>query len=140
MRKNSVTVNCLAFQLSLARKKIQKFYENHLDYLGLNTSYVYVMEVLKDYGPSNLTSIAEHLQLERATVSNLLGRMERDGYITRLPGKERRSLEVHLSDKGSKVLNKALQLLRKCDIELDEKLEGELNQIKVAIGELNEKF
>ncbi|UOR12833.1 MarR family winged helix-turn-helix transcriptional regulator [Halobacillus amylolyticus] len=78
MEKNSVTINCLAFQISLARKKIQKFYEEHLEPLELNTSYVYVMEVIKDYGPSTLTSIAEHLQLERTTVSNLLRRMERE--------------------------------------------------------------
>lgn len=138
MMKNSVTINCLAYQISIARKKVQKFYEKHLEELGLNTSYVYVMEVIKDYGPCSLTSIAEHLQLERATVSNLLGRMERDGFIHRMPGKERRSMEVHLSEQGRKVLDRALNELSECDRILDDALGGKLDDLKGEIEKLNE--
>lgn len=137
MKDNSVTINCLAFQLSLARKKIQKWYEQYLKSLGLNTSYVYVMEVLKDFGPSTLTTIAENLELERATVSNLLSRMERDDFIKRLPGKERRSMEVHLTAKGEEILDEALNALRQADKSLNIELDGNLEIIKQAVKLLN---
>lgn len=138
MRDNSVTINCLAFQLSLARKKVQKWYEQHLESLGLNTSYVYVMEVIIDFGPCSLTKIAESLKLERATVSNLLSRMERDEFIKRLSGKERRSMEVHLTDKGKHILAEALFGLQEADKQLDNVLNGELVSIKKAIQVLNQ--
>lgn len=137
MKNNHVTINCLAFQLGLARKKVQKWYEQHLETWGLNTSYVYVMEVLQEFGPSNLSFIAEKLELERATVSNLLGRMERDGFLVRLPGKERRSMEVHLTDRGKEVLQEALVGLQEADKQLDELLQGSLTGIKDSIRILN---
>lgn len=139
MKSNSITINCLAFQLSLARKKIQKWYEDELESFGLNTSYVYVMEVLTERGPCSLTLIAEDLQLEKATVSNLLARMERDGFIHRMPGKERRSMEVHLSEKGKKVVQEALCHLKLADMKLDEELEGQLAAVKEAIKFINNK-
>jgi DNA-binding MarR family transcriptional regulator len=140
MKENSVTINCLAFQLSQARKKVQKWYEQHLATLGLNTSYIYVMEVIKEFGPSSLTLVAEKLELERATVSNLLGRMERDEFIIRMPGKERRSMEVHLTEKGKAILDEALNCLQECDRQLNEILNGELSNIKQAVQQLNNKI
>ncbi|SEQ29055.1 DNA-binding transcriptional regulator, MarR family [Virgibacillus subterraneus] len=140
MNKNTITINCLAFQLSNARKKVQKWYEKKLERLGLNTSYVYVMEVIKEFGPSSLSLIAEKIELERATVSNLLGRMERDGFIKRLPGKERRSMEVILTQKGNDILDEALFSLQQADIELDELLVGNLDGIKDSIKVINAKL
>ncbi len=137
MKENNITINCLAFQLSLARKKVQKWYERHLDEYGLSTSYVYVMEVIKEFGPSSLSLIAEKIELERATVSTLLGRMERDGFIERLVGKERRSMEVHLTPKGTKVLDHALSSLQNADKELNDLLSGKLDEIKSSIQSLN---
>lgn len=137
MRDNIITINCLAFQLSQARKKVHKRYEQHLETLGLNTSYVYVMEVIKEFGPSTLSLIAEKIELERATVSNLLGRMERDEIINRLPGKERRSMEVHLTQKGKDILDIALFSLQEIDKQLDHLLNGDLEKIKDSVQSIN---
>ncbi|WP_026699639.1 MarR family transcriptional regulator [Salibacterium aidingense] len=52
-----------------------------------------------------ITSIADHLQLERPTVSNSLTIMEKNGYIQRLRGQERLSLDVHLTEKGRMKMN-----------------------------------
>ncbi|WP_179298612.1 MarR family winged helix-turn-helix transcriptional regulator [Evansella halocellulosilytica] len=140
MKNQTITFNCLAFQLSLARKKVLKWYEHQLEDLGLNTSYVYVMEILDEFESSNLSSIAEKLQLERATVSNLLGRMERDEFIIRLPGQERRSIEVHLTNKGKRILDEALPLLQKSDHHLNDLLDGNLERIKKAAETINQNL
>ncbi|MBB6453379.1 DNA-binding MarR family transcriptional regulator [Salirhabdus euzebyi] len=140
MKNSSISINCLLFQLGLSRKKVQKWYESFLSNYGLNSSYVYVMEVIKDTGPCSLTSIANYLELERATVSPLLTRMERDGFIKRLPGKERRTMEVHLSEKGKGIIEEALVQLKEADKQLNDKLEGELQTIKSAIEKINNKM
>ncbi|WHY77160.1 MarR family transcriptional regulator [Neobacillus sp. WH10] len=108
-----------------------------METLGLNTSYVYVMEVIKEFGPSTLSLIAEKIELERATVSNLLGRMERDEIINRLPGKERRSMEVHLTQKGKDILDIALFSLQEIDKQLDHLLNGDLEKIKDSVQSIN---
>ena len=137
MKKDTVTINCLLFQLGLARKKVQRKYEEYLASVGLNPSYIYVMEVVNDCGPCSLTAIAEYLELERPTVSHLLARMERDGFIQRLPGDERRSMKVHVTDKGKQILEEALQGLRQADKSLDSELGGNLDSVKEAILLIN---
>ena len=133
----NISINCLAFQLSQARKKVMKWYETYLKTIGINISYIYVMEVINDNGPSSLTFIAKQLDLEKATVSNLLGRMERDDIIIRSSEKGRRSYEIHLTEKGRSLLNEALEGLKSSDEQLDRLLNGKLEEIKTAILTIN---
>jgi len=133
----NISINCLAFQLSQARKKVMKWYETYLKTLGINISYIYVMEVINDNGPSSLTFIARQLDLEKATVSNLLARMERDDIIIRSSEKGRRSYEITLTKKGYSLLNEALKGLKSSDEQLDQLLNGNLEDIKSAISIIN---
>jgi len=133
----NISINCLAFQLSQARKKVMKWYETYLKTLGINISYIYVMEVINDNGPSSLTFIARQLDLEKATVSNLLARMERDDIIIRSSEKGRRSYEITLTKKGYSLLNEALKGLKSSDEQLDQLLNGNLEEIKSAISIIN---
>jgi len=136
MSKN-ISINCLAFQLSQARKKVMKWYETYLKTLGINISYIYVMEVINDNGPSSLTFIAKQLDLEKATVSNLLARMERDDIVIRSSEKGRRSYEIRLTKKGHSLLSEALEGLKSSDEQLDQLLNGKLEEIKSAISAIN---
>lgn len=130
-------IDCLAFQISLARKKIAEFYESELRPFKLTPSYVYVLGILKDDGPSSLTHIAKVLRLERATVSTLLGRMERDSFIIRSQGKERRTMKVELTPKGIEIINQALETLAHADEVLNENLGGNLQAAKELIMKIN---
>lgn len=133
----NITINCLAFQLSQARKKVKKWYENYLDTLGISISYIYVMEVIKDNGPSTLTFIAHQLDLEKATMSNLLSRMERDDIIIRMSEKGRRAYEITLTKKGESILAAALEGLKSSDKQLDVLFDGNLDNIKKAVSMIN---
>ena len=136
----NISINCLAYQLSQARKKVMKWYETYLKTLGINISYIYVMEVINDNGPSSLTFIAKQLDLEKATVSNLLARMERDDIIIRSSEKERRAYEIHLTKKGHSLLNEALEGLKSSDEQLNQLLNGKLEEIKSAILIINKNI
>lgn len=137
MDKDKIYVDCLAYQISLARRKITDFYNNKLRLFDLTPAYVYVLGVLKDDGPSTLTHIANVLQLERATMSTLLARMERDGFIIRFQGNERRTLRIELTPKGANVMKQALDILIQADTELDQLLKGNLSNIKQLISQIN---
>jgi len=133
----NISINCLAYQLSQARKKVMKWYETYLKALGINISYIYVMEVINDNGPSSLTFIAKKLDLEKATVSNLLARMERDDIVIRSSEKGRRSYEIYLTEKGQSLLIEALEGLKSSDEQLDQLLNGKLEEIKAVISIIN---
>jgi DNA-binding MarR family transcriptional regulator len=137
MNEKRVYIDCLAFQIGLARRKITEFYEAKLQPFNLTPTYVYVLGILKDDGPSSLTHIAEVLHLERATVSTLLGRMERDGFIIRSQGNERRTMRVELTPKGIEVMDQALETLVQADKELNENLGGHLEEVKELIMKIN---
>lgn len=138
--KENISINCLAYQLSQARKKVMKWYETYLKNLGISISYIYVMEVINDNGPSSLTFIAHQLELEKATVSNLLVRMERDDIIIRLSEKGRKAYEIKLTAKGQSILAEALKGLKSSDEQLNQLLGGKLEEVKNSIKVINSKI
>lgn len=69
--------------------------------LGLSSGQPKVLEFLLLYGENNQKAIAEHCEIEPATVGSILLRMEQGGLITRAcRDGDRRSLCVALTQKG----------------------------------------
>src|SRR5258708_3664187 len=127
MKHGEIYVNCLAFQLSLARKHVAAWYQRVLDPIGLSPVYVYVLGLLRDKGSASPSEIAEALELKRPTVTSLLDRMTRDGLISRKGhARDRRALVVKLSPKGNEICDHAYGLLKRADKSLDKALHGNL--------------
>jgi DNA-binding MarR family transcriptional regulator len=60
--------------------------------------------ILRDHRP-RMTELAEHLGLEKQTMSGLIARAEKRGMLARVPDKEdRRATEVCLTKEGAKLL------------------------------------
>jgi DNA-binding MarR family transcriptional regulator len=70
----------------------------------LSLSLIRVMGILRDHRP-RMTELAEHLGLEKQTMSGLIARAEKRGMLARVPDKEdRRATEVCLTKEGAKLL------------------------------------
>ena len=89
---------------------------------------------------SSLTQISQGLMLENPTVTGLIDRLEKSGYVKRSdhPG-DRRVYLIHLTEKGNKVANKALPIIKKLNEEIKkgyskEEIEGFK---KVLVGAFN---
>ncbi|WP_408096295.1 MarR family winged helix-turn-helix transcriptional regulator [Peredibacter sp. HCB2-198] len=52
------------------------------------------------------TEMADLLQVSTAAISKMISQLEIKKYALRMPGKDRRSLELKLTKEGTKVLNK----------------------------------
>jgi DNA-binding MarR family transcriptional regulator len=89
---------------------------------------------------SNLTQISQGLMLENPTVTGLIDRLEKLGYVKRSDHpSDRRVYLVHITEKGNKVANKALPIIKKLNEQIKEgysKSEIE-NFKKVLIGAFN---
>jgi DNA-binding MarR family transcriptional regulator len=89
---------------------------------------------------SSLTEISSGLMLENPTVTGLIDRLEKSGYVKRADNPhDRRVYFIYLTEKGNKVADKALPIVKKLNEEIKEgysKKEVE-NFKKVLIGAFN---
>ena len=89
---------------------------------------------------SSLTQISQGLMLENPTVTGLIDRLEKLGYVKRSDHpNDRRVYLVHITEKGNKVANKALPIIKKLNEQIKEGYsKSEIDDFKkVLIGAFN---
>ena len=89
---------------------------------------------------SSLTQISQGLMLENPTVTGLIDRLEKLGYVKRSDHpNDRRVYLVYLTEKGSKVAKKALPIVKKLNEQIKEGYsKGEIEDFKkVLMGAFN---
>ncbi|MDP2961068.1 MAG: MarR family transcriptional regulator [candidate division Zixibacteria bacterium] len=89
---------------------------------------------------SSLTQISQGLMLENPTVTGLIDRLEKLGYVKRSDHpNDRRVYLVHITEKGNKVANKALPIIKKLNEQIKEGYsKGEIEDFKkVLMGAFN---
>lgn len=97
----------LCFSLAVTSRTVISAYKPILDRIGLTHPQYLVMLALWEAQPRSLSSLAEALHLEAATLSPLLKRLEKAGFITRERSQnDERQLSVRLTPAG---LNLRLQ-------------------------------
>ena len=88
----------------------------------------------------SLTEISQGLTLENPTVTGLIDRLEKSGYVKRSDHpSDRRVYLVHLTGKGNKVAKKALPIVKKLNEQIKEGYSREeiWNFTKVLFGAFN---
>ena len=88
----------------------------------------------------SLTQISQGLMLENPTVTGLIDRLEKSGYVKRSDHpNDRRVYLVHLTEKGNKVAKKALPIVKKLNEQIKEGYSKEEigNFTKVLFGAFN---
>jgi DNA-binding MarR family transcriptional regulator len=89
---------------------------------------------------SSLTEISSGLMLENPTVTGLIDRLEKSGYVKRSDHpSDRRVYLVHITEKGKKVASKALPIIKKLNEQIKEGYsKSEIDDFKkVLIGAFN---
>ncbi|WP_454883370.1 MarR family winged helix-turn-helix transcriptional regulator [Sphingomonas oryzagri] len=98
----------LCFPLYAASNLITRLYRPALAPLGLTYSQYLVMLVLWESSPQTVGTLGQRLHLDSGTLTPLLKRMERDGFVARSRDKddERRVL-IELTPDGRSLRNQA---------------------------------
>jgi len=109
---------------------------------GLEVTPIQVMLLffLQKNNGSSLTQISQGLMLENPTVTGLIDRLEKSGYVKRSDHpNDRRVYLVHITEKGNKVANKALPIIKKLNEQIKEGYsKGEIEDFKkVLMGAFN---
>lgn len=98
----------LCFALYAASRAMTARYRPLLDEIGLTYPQYLVLVVLWDEGESTVSTLGQRLRLDSGTLSPLLKRLERTGFITRSRGtQDERSVRVAVTPEGQAVRDRA---------------------------------
>lgn len=96
--------NQLCFPLYAASRKTVGLYTPYLKPLGLTYTQYIVFLVLWEKDGISVNEICERLMLDSGTITPLLKKLEKSGYIERVRSKQdERSVVVSLSEKGKEL-------------------------------------
>ena len=132
----------LIFLISKVCQKLISNLQNAFSESGIEVTPIQAMLLffLRENDGSSLTQISQGLMLENPTVTGLVDRLEKSGYVKRSDHPDdRRVYLVNLTDKGNRVAIKALPIVKKLNEEIKkgyskEEIEGFK---KVLVGAFN---
>ena len=103
--------NQLCFPLYACAKEIVRRYTPLLEPLGLTYTQYIAMMVLWEHKNISVKDMGELLYLDSGTLTPMLKKMEKAGWITRKRDeKDERSVIISLSDSGIKLKEKAVEV------------------------------
>ena len=106
--------NQLCFPLYACARKIVNAYNPYLKPLGLTYTQYVVFMVLWDKESVTVGQLGEILRLDAGTLTPLLKRLEKEGYVTRRRSEEdERITLVGITDKGSALKEACKEIPRK---------------------------
>ncbi len=109
-RGNNMDVNVSEEVLSTLRKishAVELYSRILFREYGLTSPQLTILTAIFRSGPLAVTDIARRVSLSQATVTNILGRLEQQGFILRARStQDRRMVYIELTDKTRKILEK----------------------------------
>jgi MarR family transcriptional regulator, organic hydroperoxide resistance regulator len=114
--------------LHKASRQISMYLEAHTRELGLSPVEGHVLTYLRRYAPAPVGELVRVFGLKQSTFTSLLDRLERAGLVRReLNPDDRRSLLVHITDRGREVTARLNRVLEK----LEDDIRGRLRRPEV---------
>lgn len=103
--------DCICFRLGKAVRKVTKAYREKIASYGLtHGQFFLIVAIMEEEGllPSEL---ADKTSQDRPTITGLLDRLEKEGWIERKPDKrDRRSLRIYLAPRAIQLKEPILKL------------------------------
>jgi len=101
----------VCFALAVASRSVIGVYRPLLEPMQLTHPQYLVMLALWQHAPLSVTEVASRLQLDPATLSPLLKRLESTGYVVRRRDpKDERTLQLTLTPEGQELRTQALKI------------------------------
>ncbi|HWJ02837.1 MAG TPA: MarR family winged helix-turn-helix transcriptional regulator [Verrucomicrobiae bacterium] len=100
---------CNCINLRRASRAITEYYDQALASSGLKTTRFSLLRHIIRLGPLNMSELAKEIRLDRTTLARNVKLLEAQGYITISSGKDSRTRQISISEKGQKVVDGAVQ-------------------------------
>lgn len=127
----------VCFALAVANRSVLAVYRPLLEPLGLTHPQYLVMLALWGEAPMSVKAVAEAIQLDSATLSPLLKRLESAGLITRRRDPhDERTLHIDLTESGRDLRDQAEQIPPAVVARLGVSL-ADLEELRDVLGRVN---
>lgn len=131
-------VDCIGFNLRKANRAITQLYDEMLRPIGIRATQYSLLVVLKLMGSVLVTELAEKIVMDRTTLSRNLEVMEKQGLVSVVPGEDRRTRWVTITESGSAVLLDAYPLWQQAQAKMrehmgEERLQALLDDLSALI-------
>ena len=96
--------DCLCFQVGKVSRKMAKLTRDAVAPYGLTTTQFFLLTALYEEEDISISALAQKVVLDKATLTGLIDRLERDGFATRrIDPEDRRSVRVRLTPKAERL-------------------------------------
>jgi DNA-binding MarR family transcriptional regulator len=93
--------DCIFFQLAKAAQTGSRFWSQKVAALNVTATQAMVLRFLFDRDEVNSSELGSRTELDSATLTGILDRLEAAGIIERRPNPtDRRAIHIHLTEKG----------------------------------------
>ena len=124
----------ICFKLNKVRRKIHRYYEGKLASFNITPVQFYVLSALWDKEEYKFKDLARTLDMDGATLTGILDRLEKRGYIERKGDPaDRRSVLVSLTRKSKEIKPQMIDIAQDLDKEFRDKVSPEEFQMLLKI-------
>lgn len=102
--------NCISANIRRTDRAITQYYDAILAPSGVHITQFTLMAMLAVTGPMTINRFAEHLLMDRTTLTRNLGPVTKQGWVRVAAGEDRRTRIVALTPEGEQVLERTLPL------------------------------
>lgn len=106
---------CSCAVLRRAARRVTQSYDKALKPAGLRLTQYSVLANLSRHEGLSITELAERLAMDRTTLTRNLRPMEREGWITRAAGADKRSRAVGITASGRALFERAFPLWQEAE-------------------------
>jgi DNA-binding MarR family transcriptional regulator len=105
---------CFGLNLKRAARTVGRRYDEALRPVDLNNGQFATLAVIAAFQPVSMQILAEHLSMDRTTLTAVLKPLERRTLVSVRPDElDRRGRNISLTDQGVKLLREAIPLWKK---------------------------
>ncbi len=114
----------ICYKLSRVMRKVQRYYEAGLTNFEITPVQFYVLSNLLGNDGAKFKDLAKSIGIDGSTLTGILDRMERGGFVERRDDPEdRRSLLVFLTEKSKEIGPDMINLAAKLDCDIREQFD-----------------
>ena len=136
-------LDCLCHEFRKTARVVINFYDDALKNADLKSNQFLILVAVAFMKSTNFKTLAEFLGIDQSTLARNLVTIEKQGFVTVKPGKNRREKIITLSRKGKRKLASAFPLWQKAQktlldkfgIDRWHKLKAEMDEVAAAARE-----
>lgn len=111
---NMLFKDCVCFLVGRISRRLNKTTKESISSYGLTTSQFFMLIALYEENGILISKLAKKVALDKATLTGIIDRLERDGLVERRDDpKDRRAIRVYLTPKAEAIKEELLDIYHK---------------------------